>query len=85
MPVDTDGLPHQPGYPDYAERRAWSHAREELPEPTITHAPAVDLRRRSSVPCGHQQRSCLSWYSRTTLDPYADATDDAQDEAPLRP
>ena len=57
MPVDTMGFLINPDIPDH-ERRARRDAREELPEPTITHAPAVDL---AAVEAQfHQQRTRLA-------------------------
>ena len=42
LPVDTMGFLINPDIPDH-ERRARRDAREELPEPTITHTSSVDL------------------------------------------
>ena len=85
MPVDTMGFLINPDIPDH-ERRARRDAREELPEPTITHAPAVDLAAVEAqfLAATSNGPVSLPGASRTAPDPYApeDATDDAQDEAP---
>ncbi len=85
MPVDTMGFLINPDIPDH-ERRARRDAREELPEPTITHAPAVDLAAVEAqfLAATSNGPVSLPGASRTAPDPYApkDATDDAQDEVP---